>query len=240
MPPGSTSRPHRPRRRMDDDTVESLTEMLHLRDYWRTVQKRIWTLITAFCLIVGSVTVVTLLMTPVYESTASIQIDAQPQAYANFQSIGQYGSGQYLSDQEYFNTQHRKLRSRVQAQAVIDELHLLERPEFSDVEDPVASLLEMVTIEPVPKTRLVWVYVRINNAELAQEINQAWVEIFVRRNMDELNQGVKQAIFFLKDAQDNSLKELTDAERELYDFRRKNNLIAGSSDDKDNLYQQHL
>ena len=240
MPPGSPSRPHRPRRRMDDDTVESLTEMLHLRDYWRTVQKRIWTLITAFCLIVGSVTVVTLLMTPVYESTASIQIDAQPQAYANFQSIGQYGSGQYLSDQEYFNTQHRKLRSRVQAQAVIDELHLLERPEFSDLDDPVMALLEMITIEPVPKTRLVWVYVRINNAELAQEINQAWVEIFVRRNMDELNQGVKQAIFFLKDAQDNSLKELTDAERELYDFRRKNNLIAGSSDDKDNLYQQHL
>jgi len=60
-PPAPSSRPHRPRRQLRDDEPESITEMLHLRDYWRTVRKRLWTLITAFSLIVGSVTVVTLL-----------------------------------------------------------------------------------------------------------------------------------------------------------------------------------
>lgn len=233
-------RPHRPRKRLDDDSVETLTEMLHLRDYWRTVRKRIWTLITVFSIVVGSVVVITLLTQPVYEASGSIQIDAQPQAYNNFNAIGQYGSGQYLSDQEYFNTQHKKLRSRVQAQAVIEELRLMERPEFADAESPVELLLDMLTIEPVPKTRLVWIYVRASEPELAQEIGQAWAEIFVRRNMEELNLGVKQAIEFLKQAQDNAATELTEAERELYEFRRANKLVAGNSDDKDNLYQAHL
>lgn len=238
--PQNAARPHRPRRRMDDDGIESLTEMLHLRDYWRTVRKRIWTLITAFSLIVGSVTIVTLLMQPVYEATASIQIDAQPQSYNNFQEIGQYGSGQYLSDQEYFNTQHRKLRSRVQTEAVIESLHLKERPDFMDLESPVETVLEMVNIEPVAKTRLVWVYVHSNDAELAQELCQTWVEIFVTRNKDELNEGVKAASNALRVAQKEAEENLTKAEQELYAFRRTNQVIAGSSDDKDNLYQLHL
>ncbi len=236
----ASPRPHRSRKRLDDDSVETLTEMLHLRDYWRTVRKRIWTLITVFSIVVGSVVVITLLTQPIYEATGSIQIDAQPQAYNNFQSIGQYGSGQYLSDQEYFNTQHRKLRSRVQAQAVLEELRLMERPEFADADNPVELLLDMVTIEPVPKTRLVWIYVRGNETELTQEICQVWAEVFVNRNMEELNLGVKQAIDFLKIAQDNAAQELTDAERELYEFRRANKLVAGNSDDKDDLYQAHL
>ena len=66
-----------------------------------------------------------------------MQIDAQPQAYGNLNDLGQYGSGQYLSDQEYFATEHKKLHSRVQARAVFDILQLESRPEFADEDDPI-------------------------------------------------------------------------------------------------------
>ena len=144
----------------DDSGEASLTEMLHLRDYWRTVRKRLWTLVTAFCLIVGSVTVDTLLTPPVYKAASSLQIDAQPRVYGDIDAIGQSGSGQYLSDQEYYTTQDKKLRSRVQARAVFDRLGLAQHESYRDLESPIDVLLEQITVERVPKSRLVWIYCR--------------------------------------------------------------------------------
>lgn len=238
--PSASKGSHRARRPMRDEGVESITEMLHLRDYWRTVRKRIWTLITAFCLIVGSVSIVTLLTPPVYEASASLQIDAQPQAYTNFNQLGQYGSGQYLSDQEYFQTQHKKLRSRVQARAVYDKLNLGENEAFKDVDDPVQLLLEMVTIEPVAKTRLVWVYVRANDRVLAEDICRAWSETFVDRNMAEINQGVQEGLTWLGKELARVEDELRVAETNLLDFRKKNNQIQFSTDEKGNIAAQQI
>ncbi|MFZ5478914.1 MAG: GumC family protein [Myxococcota bacterium] len=227
---------------MRDEEAESLTEILHLRDYWRTVRKRLWTLITTFCLIVGSVTVVTLLTPPVYEASASLQIDAQPQGNTNLQALGQYGSGQYLSDQEYFQTQHKKLRSRSQAQAVIERLDLMRHEDYQDLDESeaVAALLDQVVIEPIPKTRLVWVYVRSHDPELAREICQAWTEVFVQRNLDEINQGVLGSLDWLRNKVQSAEQDFRDAEEALLDFRRRNNQIAMSSQEKGNLVVQQL
>ncbi len=238
----ASNRPHRPRRQMRDSDEVSLTEILHLRDYWRTVRKRLWTLVSAFVLIVGSVTVVTLLTPPVYEASASLQVDAQPQGNTNLQGFGQYGSGQYLSDQEYFNTQHKKLRSRVQARAVIDRLNLYDQPSYQgrDGEEAVEKLLGSVTIEPVAKTRLVWVYVRAADAALAQQICQAWTEVFVERNMNEINEGVTNGLHWLEREVEKAEQDSKDSETKLLEFRRKNNQIALSSQEKGNLMMQQL
>ncbi len=238
----TSARPHRPRRQLRDSEETSLSEILHLRDYWRTVRKRLWTLITAFALIVGSVTVITLLTPPIYEASSSLQIDAQPQGNTNLQGFGQYGSGQYLSDQEYFSTQRLKLRSRVQARAVIERLDLSSHPRFKDLEpeEIVDALLASINVEPVPKTRLVWVYVRAPEAELAQEICQAWTEVFVERNMDEINEGVTNGLKWLEREVGKAETDVRSAESKLLDFRRQNNGIALSSQEKGNLMMQQL
>lgn len=226
----------------DDADETSITEMLHLRDYWRTVRKRLWTLITAFSLIVGSVTVITLLTPPVYESSASLQIDAQPQGNTSLSGYGREGSGQYLSDQEYFNTQHKKLRSRVQARAVMERLNLYDHEAYRDLEpdEAVTKLLEQVRIEPVQKTRLVWVYVRANDPALAQQIGEAWTEVFTQRNMDEINQGVQEGLAWLQREVQKAEQDFRDAENKLLEFRRQNNQITLSSQEKGNLLVQQL
>lgn len=214
--------------------------MLHLRDYWRTVRKRQWTLIATFCTIVGLVTLVTLLTPPVYEASASLQIDAQPQTYANLSSLNQYGSGQYLSDQEYFQTQHKKLRSRVQAQAVLDKLNLWETEPYKSADEPTQELLDHITIEPVSKTRLVWIYMRANDPALAAQVCQAWGEVFVDRNMAEINKGVQDGLAWLDGETTKAEKNVNDAEQALLDFRRQFNRIALSTSDNDNLLTQEL
>jgi succinoglycan biosynthesis transport protein ExoP len=224
----------------DDDAGESLTEMLHLRDYWRTVRKRQWTLIATFCIIVGLVTIVTLLTPPVYEASSSVQIDGEPQAYTNMNQVGQYGGDQYLIEAEYFNTQLKKLRSRVQARAVMDRLNLWEHPEFKDLDEPVEALLDMVVVEKVEKTRLVWIYARNSDLELVQQICEAWGEVFVERNMAEINQGVKEGLAWLTDETSKAETDVKKAEADLLAFRQRLNKIALSTSESDNLVTKEL
>lgn len=241
-PTSTGNRPHRPRRQLRDDDSESLSEMLHLRDYWRTVRKRLWTLVTVFSLIVGSVTVVTLLTPAVYESTASVQIDSQPMGNTSLSAQGAMPQGQYLSEQEYFQTQHKKLRSRVQARAVAEKLALAEAPEYADLEpnELVETLLNQVEILPIKGTRLVWVHVRANDPELAMQINQAWAEVFVQRNMDEINQGLQDNLAWLAREVTSAEEDFRTAEQRLLEFRRANNKIALSSQEAGNLLVQQL
>ncbi|MBM4369059.1 MAG: hypothetical protein FJ102_22780, partial [Deltaproteobacteria bacterium] len=215
--------------------------MLHLRDYWRTVRKRIWTLITAFALIVGSVTVVTLLTPPVYQASASLQIDAQPRApTGGISAIGEYGSGQYLTDQEYYNTQHKKLWSRSHAQAVFDRLGLAEHELYRDLDEPVEALKKQVNIEPIPKTRLVWVYVRAASPDLAEQVNAAWTETFVESNYREINQGIQDGLAWLRSETKKAQDDVRLAEESIQDFRRKNNQIALSTDEKGHVASQQI
>jgi capsular exopolysaccharide synthesis family protein len=226
--------------RDDDDT--SLTEMLHLRDYWRTVRKRLWTLITAFSLIVGSVTVVTLLTPAVYEATGTLQIDAQPRANTNLNAYGEASPAQYASDQEYFATQHKKLRSRVQARAVIEKLDLASRPEYAELEpdERVDALLKRVVIEPIAKTRLVRLYADASDPDFAALVCQTWAEVFVQRNMDEINEGVQEGLAWLSREVTKAEDDFRGAEQTLLDFRREHNKIALSSQEEGNLMVQQL
>jgi len=226
--------------RDDDHSGESITEMLHLRDYWRTVRKRQWTLIATFCIIVGLVGIVTLLTPPVYEASSSVQIDGKPQAYTDLRAWGQNGNGQYLLEQEYFNTELKKLRARVQARAVMDRLDLWEHPDFKDHDEPVQALLELVTIEKVDKTRLVWIYVRHHDPELVQQICQAWGEVFVERNMAEINKGVQDGLQWLSAETSRAEGEVKAAEADLLAFRQRYNTIALSTTESENLVGKEL
>ncbi len=214
--------------------------MLHLRDYWRTVRKRIWTLITTFCIIVGTVSVVTLVSLPVYEASSSIQIDSKPQAYRDISAMGQYGSGQYLSDQEYFNTMHKKLRSRRQARAVLERLDLYQNPVFAEADDPVELALDMISIEPVAKTRLVWLYVRSTDPQLAEQLCEAWGVVFRENNMSELRQGVDDGLSWLDGALANAEREMTEADRAVNDYRKSQQRLIVSPEERASLSSTKL
>ena len=226
----------------DDSGDTTLSEMLHLRDYWRTVRKRLWTLITAFSLIVGSVTVVTLLMPPVYQASASLQIDAQPIAhFGKVEMIGgESGSGQYLTDQEYYATEDKKLHSRVQARAVFDRLGLADHEAYRDLEDPIDTLLDQVIVERVTKTRLVWLYCKAKTPELAEQICATWSEVFVERNLTEINQDVKDNIRFLDEQTTKAESELRQADLDLLAFRRAHNQIILDTEEKGHVASSQI
>ncbi|ROZ66346.1 polysaccharide biosynthesis tyrosine autokinase [Ramlibacter sp. WS9] len=104
---------------------EAASSALTLTDLLRIVLKHKWTLL-AVLLVAGSVSVVrTLLSTPVYRSTLTLQIEKSAPRVVNFNN--DLDQEPYSDEFTLLKTQYELLRSRSLAERVVDELRL-ERP----------------------------------------------------------------------------------------------------------------
>lgn len=100
----------------DDDSVD----LLH---YWRILVKRRWTVLGAFGIVLATVLVATLLMTPIYRASTTIQIDRETLKVVDVEGINSVeGSG----EREFFQTQLELLKSRALAERVATELGLAQ------------------------------------------------------------------------------------------------------------------
>ena len=99
-------------RNEDQDTID-------LREYWRILTKRKWVVLSVLAIVLSASVLSTILMIPVYRSTATVQItppNSQILEYGNFSSEGQG----YLAQQQFYTTQYEILRSRDLAEALCE------------------------------------------------------------------------------------------------------------------------
>jgi len=97
-----------------------------LRDYWKVIQKRRWTIITFLLIVFISTAVVTFTMRPIYRSTVTIQINKENPQIVDFKEIFAVNT----MDMDYYQTQYKILESRTLARRVIQNLKLDQHPEF--------------------------------------------------------------------------------------------------------------
>ena len=107
----------------DDDTID-------LREYWRILVKRKWVVASAVLIIAAAALLSTMLMIPVYQSTATVQITQPGSRILEYGDISGEGTG-YLQTQQFFTTQYEILRSRALAEAVVRNENVEDNPELS-------------------------------------------------------------------------------------------------------------
>jgi capsular exopolysaccharide synthesis family protein len=107
---------------------------LNLRAYWAVVMRRKWTVLTFFAIVVVAAMTATYLTTPIYRASTTLQIDAEELNIVKYEQVTQQQSGTDIS--EYMRTQHEVLRSRANAERVVNELNLTEHPAFSQPAKP--------------------------------------------------------------------------------------------------------
>lgn len=110
-----------------DNEIHSSEEEIHLRDYLKVIQKRKWTVISFFVILVTTVTISTFKMRPIYRSTVQILIEKENPNIVEFRQVMEVNA----VDLDYYQTQYKMLESRSLARQVIDSLHLQDHPEFS-------------------------------------------------------------------------------------------------------------
>ncbi|MEX2489648.1 MAG: polysaccharide biosynthesis tyrosine autokinase, partial [Pseudomonadales bacterium] len=102
---------------------------INLADLWLVVRKFKWTILGFTGLVLGATIIGTALMRPVYQSTATIQIDSDMPRILEYQNLD--GNVNAANQRNFYATQYEILRSRSLAEAVIEELNLMQNPEIN-------------------------------------------------------------------------------------------------------------
>jgi len=105
---------------------------VHLTDYVKVLYKRRWTAVTAFLLVVGSVTVYTFTATPIFEAKTRLLIETEERNVVNFKQV--VDEDQTKAD--YYQTQYNILQSRVLARRTLEQLKLWDKAPFGGEERP--------------------------------------------------------------------------------------------------------
>ncbi|QYO62601.1 GumC family protein [Leptolyngbya sp. 7M] len=179
-----------------------------LQHYLRIALRWKWIIVgaTLGAIILGLIA--TLLMTPQYTASSTIEISRESDQVTNFQGVERDVS---VADMEFYQTQYGLLRSRTLAERVATDLGLVNNPGFfamfgagnreedafnlvndrypakgREVRQRIAGeiLLANVGIEPARLSRLVDIRFTAPDPSVAAGVANAWAENFIETNLE--------------------------------------------------------
>jgi polysaccharide biosynthesis transport protein len=192
--------------------------------------------VTATCVILGLIA--TLLMTPKFTATATVEISRESNKVTGFQGVEQDVS---IADQEFYQTQYGLLKSRSLAERVATQLRLVDDPKFFKLyrvasEDPALQqvngrypasgratrqrvagkiLLTNLGVDPTRLSRLVDIHFTSPDPAFSSRVANAWAENFIQTNLERKIQAtsygrnvLQRQLAELKDKLDESQRQL--------------------------------
>lgn len=241
-------------------------DQIDLLSYWRVLVKRRWTVLGALGIVLASALVATLLTTPVYRATVSIQIDRDTTRVVD---IG-LTQAENLYDRDFYATQYQLLRSRVLAQRVAADLGLTElsqvqrlqgesklrrllavfkrsdrRPDAGGDDSAAVQaelaevIIEGLTVTPVRDTKLVRISFDSVDPAFAVRAANAVADAFIATSLERRMDSSGYAKEYLEDRLAELKLRLEDSERELVEFAQKEQIVS-SGGSTGTLSEQNL
>lgn len=221
----------------------------HLRDYLNIMLRRKWIVITFLIAVVTTVTIFTFLAKPQYKATGTLKIDKENPNILAFKDV----VALERTEEDYYQTQYKILKSRNLAKRVIRSLRLDTNPEFvpnpgkkentgdananlilelnKPLEDDgirtgiVDAFLSRVEVSPVQKSRLVNVSFTSFNPELSAKVVNAIAESFIMFNLESKFEATSQAREWLQKQLEVMKAKVEQAEEKLNEYAAKNEII---------------
>ncbi len=208
---------------MSTEATTGGPRQIHLREHWRVVWQRRWFVVTVFLLVVGVVGLYSFMAAPVYEATATVEVQPQARRLAPGQDVTGIGAGSYgwFAEQTYQNTQVEIIRSRAVAERAFDTLGLKNDPRFVGAKDPVGRLRDMVRAIPRRETGLIEISMRGGNADEAARCVNAIADLFVARNLQRAQDNATQALKSITSLMDPLRGRLTEVEAKRFDVLKQ-------------------
>ncbi|MDA2919008.1 polysaccharide biosynthesis tyrosine autokinase [Desulfobacterota bacterium AH_259_B03_O07] len=114
-----------------------IEDVLNLRDYIDVILRRKWIVISCFVISIVTVTIFSLVKTPVYKAEATIEIAPENPKITTFQEVVEVDAMQ----REFYETQYKLIKSRSLAEEVVNSLGLGSHSEFATGKDPKKGFL---------------------------------------------------------------------------------------------------
>jgi len=204
---------------------------VHLRDYLRVLQKRRWTAITFFVILVTVVAVVTFTVRPVYRSTVQILIERENPNVVSIQEVLAIDA----TATDYYQTQYEILKSETLGRRVIDRLKLDSNPDFQSggalSEDSAGldsgensrrllkTFLSRLTVSPIRNSRLVKVEFDSHDPALAALVANTLADEYIQYNMELKIKAVQDASNWLRKRVDEMQAKVGQSEEAFEKFK---------------------
>ncbi|HAY22791.1 MAG TPA: hypothetical protein DCY27_11660 [Desulfobacterales bacterium] len=146
--------------------------------YWDLLMRRRWVALSAWLAVVIITALVTFNMRPVYQSQALLVIEKERGNNVVYQG----GPSVERSNEDYYQTQYKLLKSEALLKTVHNRLDLAKHEEFKDPYG-YRKLIKPVTIAPVPRSRLVYIKVDSYDRLLASRIANTIAQVFIEQNL---------------------------------------------------------
>ena len=205
------------------DEIPGRGREIHLRDHWRVVWTRRWIVVSVFLMVVGVVALYSFLAPPIYEATATVEVQPQARRYSPGQDVSGIGAGNYgwFAEEKYQNTQVEIIRSRAVAEKVFDRLGLKDDTRFAGTKDPVGTLRSMIHVVPRRETGLIEISIRSGNPDDAARCVNAFAETYVARNLQRAKDNAAEALQSITSLMDPLKGRLTEVESKRFDVQRE-------------------
>jgi len=220
----------------------------HLRDYLDILLKRKWIVIAFFVPVVITVTLVSFIMKPLYQSSVTIQLAAENPAILDFKKL--YGD---TLGSEYYETQFNILKSNALAIKVVERLPEVIEKEFiaskSTFSPPFGSLnddekdqrkwtnaearektlsnflVNKIEVVPIKKSQLVNINFLSYNPVLGANVANTIADEYVKFSLESRLEPTQQAKNRLEKEVEDMRTKLESSEEQFNEYMKRNNLF---------------
>lgn len=199
---------------------------------WR--QKLVLICVTGLVLVLGLVA--TMLMTPIYDATATVRINGQGQEIIEGAELDPYISVNELAT--HLNTLTGVISSRSMALAVVDSLDLVEKQAALADEDAApmtpeerraalaAYLSGSVEVDVIDNSRIMAISFSSDNPQFAAQVANGYAESFLESSLLQGVEANAYALEYLEEQIAETRAKLRDAELAAISYARSNRIIA--------------
>lgn len=217
---------------------------IDLAQYWRLLLKHKFVIAGVFLAAILLGVGATLLMTPIYTASTTLQIDREAARVLQTEDVAPRET--LMQGEEFFQTQYGLLRSRSLAQRVIEAQGLAGSDEFLKamgraIPEPVdgqpvtaaqradavlRAVQDNLTVQPARGSRLVTVNFDSPNPQLSARIANAFAENYIQSNLERKFESSSYARTFLEERLAQTKVTLEEAERKLVAYASEQQLIT--------------
>ncbi|MGX1308060.1 succinoglycan biosynthesis transport protein ExoP [Amorphus suaedae] len=226
-----------------------------LKKYIGVLFKHRWLVlgVMAFVVCVGLVN--TLLQTPIYRGSATIEIKREVANLSGLAGVDNRENG--ASAIEFYQTQYELLKSRALAERIVAKLRLAEQPEFMKTRKSLLSRLKSgfsgsapaaptniqaaqagavgrvmggLSVQPVRNSRVVRVSYDSPSPKFAQEVANGVVTAFIEMSLERNYEASAHARKFLEERLQDLKLKLSDSERKLVSYAEAKDILTTGDD----------
>jgi len=226
-----------------DDVDEQVGTKFDIRTYIRIILRHWLVIVASLVLAVAAGVAITLLTTPIYTATTTLQIDREAARVGNLQTFEAKEQVSNGSD-EFFQTQFALLKSRSLAEATAKDpaLNLAHDKEFmkglglikdgqapqttAEAQTAIANYISgYLQVAPVQRSRIVALSIDSPNAVASARLVNAVADNFIRQTLKRRVDASSYGVAFLQEQLASERASLEQSERELAEYARQEQII---------------